>query len=115
MDIGYSVTDDLPECLPKDAETMRYTTFTVKKKLDSSEDSSEAFISLLKRMMPADSIHVFYFPEDYASRTQEIEVGCWLSDSELKLISELNGTTASEEETEEDPEEATDDGVDQDR
>lgn len=119
MAIGYDVTDNLPGCMPKDAETMRCISFSVKERLDQRNSSADSFICLLKRLMPSDSISVVRYPEDYASGTKETDVTCWLSESELELVSELIGFMDTEEESGkvlfeaiEILKEATDDGVD---
>lgn len=122
MAIGYDVTDNLPSCMPKDAETMRYISFSVKERLDQRNSSVNSFLCLLKRLMPSGSISIVSYPEDYASGTKETDVTCWLSEAELELVSELIGYVDTEEENGkvlleaiEILEEATDDGVDQDR
>jgi hypothetical protein len=122
MAIGYDVTDNLPGFMPKDAETMRCISFSVKEHLDQRSSRVDSFVCLLKRLMPSDSISIVRYPEDQVSGTRETGVMCWLSEAELELVSELTGCVDTEEETGkvlleaiEILEEATDDGVDQDR
>ena len=119
MPIGYDVTDNLPGCMPRDAETMRCISFSVTEHLYQRNSRVDSFICLLRRLMPSDSISIVRYPEDHASRTRETDVMCWLSESELELVSELTGCVDTGEENGkvlleavEILEEATDYGVD---